>query len=171
MSENWNESGVPLAYFITFRSYGTWLHGDERGSVDRDHKVYGSPLYPHRELRNNHVQGLLKQAPVLLDADRRRSVEAAVRETCEIRSWTLFAINIRTNHGHFVVKAQDKKPSTVMTAFKANATRQMRIDGCWENDLSPWAERGSSRYLWRDESVSRAVNYVLYGQGDELPEF
>jgi len=26
---------IPLAYLITFRSYGTWLHGDERGSVDR----------------------------------------------------------------------------------------------------------------------------------------
>ena len=25
----------PLAYFITFTCYGNWLHGDERGSVDR----------------------------------------------------------------------------------------------------------------------------------------
>ncbi len=171
MSDNWNESGVPIAYFITFRSYGTWLHGDERGSIDRDHKIYGSPLYPHREIRKNHVKGLMKQPPVLLDAARRRSVEAGVRETCEIRNWTLFAINVRTNHGHFVVKAPDKKPSVVMTAFKANATRQMRIDRCWDSELSPWAERGSVRYLWTDESVSRAVNYVLYGQGDELPEF
>jgi hypothetical protein len=24
----------PTAYFITFHTYGTWLHGDERGSTD-----------------------------------------------------------------------------------------------------------------------------------------
>ena len=35
-----------LAYFITFRCYGTWLHGDERGSVDRFHNIYGMPFIP-----------------------------------------------------------------------------------------------------------------------------
>ena len=34
---------VPLAYLITFRTYGTWLHGDARGSVDREHNVFGTP--------------------------------------------------------------------------------------------------------------------------------
>ena len=34
----------PLAYLITIRSYGTWLHGDERGSMDRhEHHRYGFP--------------------------------------------------------------------------------------------------------------------------------
>jgi hypothetical protein len=37
---------IPLAYLITFRSYGTWLHGDPRGSVDRFHNVYGKPRLP-----------------------------------------------------------------------------------------------------------------------------
>lgn len=133
MSENWNDTGVPLAYFITFRCYGTWLHGDERGSVDRDHNAYGTPTYPQRDLRTSYVQGLLKQPPVLLDARRRHSVEAAIRETCGIRTWSLFALNVRTNHVHSVVNSPGEKPRAVMTAFKANATRQMREDGCWSN--------------------------------------
>ena len=33
----------PLAYLITFRCYGTWLHGDVRGSMDSKHHVYGAP--------------------------------------------------------------------------------------------------------------------------------
>ena len=41
-----NNQRIPLAYLITFRSYGTWLHGDERGSVDRFHNVYGTPRLP-----------------------------------------------------------------------------------------------------------------------------
>ena len=31
----WNDTDTPLAYFISFRIYGTWLRGDKRGSVDR----------------------------------------------------------------------------------------------------------------------------------------
>jgi hypothetical protein len=34
----------PLAFLITFRCYGTWLHGDERGAVDRSsYHRYGTP--------------------------------------------------------------------------------------------------------------------------------
>ncbi|HUT29941.1 MAG TPA: hypothetical protein VMX13_09125 [Sedimentisphaerales bacterium] len=32
----------PLAYLITFSTYGAWLHGDNRGSVDKNHNSYGS---------------------------------------------------------------------------------------------------------------------------------
>jgi len=36
-----------LAYLITFRCYGTWLHGDERGSIDRrTYNRYGPPDMP-----------------------------------------------------------------------------------------------------------------------------
>ncbi len=35
---------TPLAYFITFTCCGTWLHGDERGSVDREHNTPGTPV-------------------------------------------------------------------------------------------------------------------------------
>ena len=31
--KEWNDTGIPLAYLITFRCYGTWLHGDARGWV------------------------------------------------------------------------------------------------------------------------------------------
>jgi hypothetical protein len=42
----WNDTDIPLAHLITFRSYGTWLHGDKRGSVDRFHNQYKSPYLP-----------------------------------------------------------------------------------------------------------------------------
>jgi hypothetical protein len=80
-------------------------------------------------------------------------------------------VNVRTNHAHIVVCIGSSKPERALTAFKANATRQMREDGCWKDDSSPWAERGSKRYLWNERSVARAVDYVLNGQGDELPAF
>ena len=33
------------------------------------------------------------------------------------------------------------------------------------------ADRGSKRRLWNERSVAKAIEYVLYEQGDDLPEF
>ena len=81
------------------------------------------------------------------------------------------AINVRTNHIHTVVSASHKKPGRVLGAFKANATRQLRQDNLWRNSFSPWADEGSKRRLWNEQSVARAIDYVLNGQGDDLPDF
>ena len=59
----------------------------------------------------------------------------------------------------------------LLNAFKANATRKMRENGCWTSESSPWADKGSKRYLWNEASVARAIEYVLFGQGDDLPDF
>jgi hypothetical protein len=39
----WNDTDIPLAYLITFRCYGTWFHGNKRGSIDRFRNNYKSP--------------------------------------------------------------------------------------------------------------------------------
>jgi len=167
----WNDTDIPLAFLITFRSYGTWLHGDERGSVSRFRNQYKSPRLPPEKkwLKTNTRR--LKGEVVILDANRRGCVEAAVRKTCEIRGWHLYAVNVRTNHVHSVVAAGQKKPEMVLNALKANATRTMREQGCWQGTMSPWADKGSKRNLWNEESIARAVDYVINGQGDDLPDF
>ena len=167
----WNDTDIPLGYLITFRCYGSWLHGDERGSVDREHRRYKSPYAPANLNRRQHNQDLLKSAPVLLNAGQRASVETAIRDTCEHRKWHLHACNVRTNHAHSVVSIGTKKPELALNAFKANATRQMREDGHWQASHSPWVDRGSKRYLWTERSLAAAIEYVLYGQGDDPPDF
>jgi len=167
----WNDTDTPLAFLITFRSHGTWLHGDERGSVSRFRNQYKLPRLPPEEkwLQINRTR--LHDEPVLLDAAQRRCVENAARETCEFRKWYLHAINARTNHVHIVVSIGNKKPDLALNAFKANATRMMKSSGCWKRESSPWSDKGSTRYLWNEKSVARAIDYVLYGQGDDLPDF
>jgi hypothetical protein len=94
----WNNTNLPLAYLITFRCHGTWLHGDERGSVDRFHNQYQAPYIPPNERWRQHNVQALKCEPVSLNASQRESVETAVRETCTLRNWLVHAINVRTNH-------------------------------------------------------------------------
>ena len=48
----WNDTDIPLGYLITFRCYGTWLHGDERGAIDRLHNRYKSPYLPRSDRRH-----------------------------------------------------------------------------------------------------------------------
>ncbi len=167
----WNDTDIPIAYLITFRTYGTWLHGDERGSIDRFRNVYKSPFIAPDKKWQRHNVNTLKGEPVLLKAEQRISVEKAIRETCEKRRWILEAINVRTNHVHTGVKIGTKSPDSTLNAFKANATRQMREDGCWNKTNSPWADKGSKRRLWNEHSVGLAIDYVFNGQGHELPDF
>jgi REP element-mobilizing transposase RayT len=163
----WNDTDNPLAYLITFRSYGTWLHGDKRGSMDRHHNRYGSPRIPRNEQWKEYNRRSLKQPPARLDSRRRAAVDSAIRETCEIRKWLLWILNIRSNHVHAVVTA-NCDPERVLTAFKANATRKMRELGCWKSARTPWVRRGSKKRLWNDKEVAAAIAYVQYDQGEPL---
>jgi REP element-mobilizing transposase RayT len=166
----WNNTDIPLAYLFTFRCYGTWLHGDERGSIDRFHNQYKSPYIPPNKRWQGYNTRSLKREPVTLGEDQQRSVEQSIRETCELRQWLLRALNVRTNHVHVVASIGEARPESALNAFKANATRQMRQDGRWPSAASPWADRGSNRYLWNERSVSRALDYVIKGQDGEIPD-
>ena len=84
----WNDTDIPIAYFITFPCYGTWLHGDDRGSIDRFNNIYGEPYLEGNENLLNFNKSLLKSEPFVLNSVSRGVVEAAVREVC------LFAIGV-----------------------------------------------------------------------------
>ena len=158
----WNDTDTSLSYFITFRCYATWLHGDERGSVDRYHNIYQTLRIKRNDTWNRISRTLAKHPPVKLDAARRTSLRNAILETCEKRGWHPFAVNVRTNHAHAAVTAPNRSPDTVLNAFKGNATRKMREDKCWPYDHSPWAEKGSKR--GSERSVANAIDYVLTGK-------
>ena len=166
----WNYTDTPLAYLISFRTHGTWLHGDDRGSTDRFRNQYRSPHISPNTKWQEYNQELLKVEPLRLGARQRTTVKIAIRETCRIRKWELLALNVRTNHVHVVVTA-NQIPERVLNAFKANATGRLRESELWPYPFSPWADKGSNRRLWNERSVARAIDYVLNGQGDELPDF
>ena len=79
MVRDYDDNEFPLAYFISFRTYGTWLHGDERGSVNRKQNKYGTPrIAPNARLQKAERK-LLKHPPVTLDGYQRPVVENAIR--------------------------------------------------------------------------------------------
>ncbi len=167
----WDGNDRPLAYFITFRTHGTWLHGDQRGAVDRHGRnIYGSERIGLDPVFSVTMDRNMSTKPVILDARRRSIVDSAIREMCSFRGYNLRAINVRTNHGHAVISA-DAEAKAVLGAVKANATRALREAGLLGSDEKVWSRGGSTRFLWKQHQVDAAIDYTLNGQGAELPKF
>ncbi len=159
---------LPVAYLITFHTYATWLHGTDRGSVDREHNTPGTPFLEPDPRREDTEAQRLKHPPITLDDEQRAVVEAAINEVAGHRGWTIHALNVRTNHVHVVVSA-DVPPERVMADFKAYATRRMVERGVLAESTKPWSRHGSTRYLWNEQAATAAGQYVAEAQGPDLP--
>jgi REP element-mobilizing transposase RayT len=157
----------PLAYFITFHCYGTWLQGQEPGSVDRAHNQPGTPfLPPDPETRRAH-RDRMSQPPYYLNTERQTMVLQAIQEVCRYRKWRLIAAHIRVSHVHVVVSAESP-PEKVMNDFKAYASRALNQAGIDPPGRERWSRHGSTRYLNDDEAVVGAADYVVRRQGEPM---
>lgn len=162
--------GQPIAYLITFTTYGTRLHGDDRGTVDDPHNQYGEPFRPTDTTLQKHREELLQHAPTLISPRMRRSIRLTIAEVCSTRGWHRHALNIRTNHVHTVVAFADAKATKVMGDLKAYSTRNLRADKLIGQEEKVWTAGGSCRPIFDEDSLWRAVDYVENQQGPELPE-
>lgn len=143
-----SEAMILVIYLITFAGYGCRLHGDESGSVDREHNLPGNRLVEADPKRALAERQLMDQPPFCMDRSRRETVLAALQERSSQRGWNLLAAHVRTNHVHIVIEAE------------ARPERVMR-----------WARHGSTRWLWKPVSVSAAIRYVVDEQGDPMAVF
>jgi REP element-mobilizing transposase RayT len=159
MAQHASLARQPLAYFLTFRTYGTWLPGDPRGSTPRWRKDPGTPLLrPHEGLRRAAEQQLVN-APVILDPRQRRVVHHTIVQVCDFRRWHLLVVNVRTNHVHVVLSGPGE-PEPMMNALKSWSTRHLREQQLVPSGDRVWSRHGSTRYLWRTDAVAAACAYV-----------
>jgi len=151
--------GPPLAYLLTWTCHGTWLHGDPRGSFERLPDGGGAFVTPDAE-RRRKAAAKTRSEPIRLNAAKRKAATDAIVQVCRRRAWTLLACDVRSNHAHVVIGAHDR-PEPMMQQLKAWCTRAIRERG---HPGPVWTRHGSTKYLWDQESLSRAVRYVRDGQ-------
>lgn len=161
--------GQPIAYFLTFTTYGTWLHGDERGSVDDDHSLYGLPKAAPDTDRKTQNYRHMKWPPYTLDAKARGVAELTIAQVAQHRNWSLKAVSVRTNHVHIVVQSSQTANKT-LADFKAWCTRRLREAECVEPDREVWTEGGSTRKVFDAKGLAAVIEYTLHGQGPDLPK-
>ena len=150
----------PIAYLITFTTYGTWLHGDKRGSVDKEHNQYGSSFIATSSVLQRKEQSSLRHPAFILGQRQREAVLEAILQVCKFRGWFAHAVQVRSNHIHILVSGEEK-PEKIMVAFKAYATRA--IKRCYKGQTiikKYWTGHGSTKYIWTKESLVSAIDYV-----------
>jgi len=160
----------PVIYLITFSCYGHHIHGDESGSVDPEHNTPGTPILELDRTRLAAERERMDQAFYDLDQPRRDAVLQAIQEVCTYRGWTLLAAHVRSSHVHTVVEAE-VPPERVMSDFKVYSSRLLNRKKLDEPSRKRWARHGSTRWLWRPEHVSAAIQYVVREQGDAMSVF
>jgi REP element-mobilizing transposase RayT len=163
---------MALAYFITFTTYGTWLHGTDKpdGSVDRNHNTFGSPFLSPDPIAHSKSKQAMTQPPYLLDPIRRRTVRDALVEFARERDWHLHALHVRSNHVHAVIKA-DRDPDRLLADLKARASRELARAGVDAADRIRWTRHGSTKHLFTDDALASAIEYTLNEQGERMAYF
>ena len=159
-----------MRYFITFSCYGARLHGDELGSVDLRHNLFGSRILEPDAKRVMADRRDMLQEPYLLDHASRVVVLAAIQSHCAQRGWNLLAAHVRSSHVHVVVEAEIR-PERILNEFKSYASRERNRLGRDGPDRKRWARHGSTRWLWKDEDVQHALQYVVDEQGEPMALF
>jgi REP element-mobilizing transposase RayT len=154
----------PIAFFLTWSIYGTWLPGDARGWVEYRH---GFQLRdPIRELE---CAARMTEDACRLAPHQRERVDKQVAETRQHKRWTLHAVNCRTNHLH-VVLSSPAHPKIIRAQLKAWCTRRLNEQQAdlgvpdEERRSNWWAERGSIRWIYRESDLDAAIDYVLNQQ-------
>ena len=158
---------APLAYFITFTTYGAWLHGRAPGSVDREHNAPGTPFLPPDADMVRRMNSAMRQEPYVLDEQRRKIVLRTIKEVAAHRRWKLWAVHVRSNHVHVVITAPCK-PEKVMVDLNAWCSRRLREASNETSDRDRWTQHGSTRYLNDENSFKAAMKYVIDDQGQPM---
>jgi len=154
----------PIAYFITWTCYGTWLPGDDRGWT----KWQKGEQVP-QPLLCDWCKDQMSEEPVYLNCDQRLIINAVVAEQSQVRNWSLHAVNCRTNHCHVVVTASDYKGKQVRDQFKSWGKRRLKVFHRLQTEEEPmrehwWTRKGSVRYLFDEESLEAAIQYTREAQ-------
>jgi REP element-mobilizing transposase RayT len=154
-----------LAYLLTWTTYGTRVHGDARGSVDKQHNQVGTPFLPADPDREAANRARSTNPPFVMNDAMRQCVHETIRAHAGIRAWHILALNVRTNHVHIVLNCREQHtPEQAMQQLKMWCSRRLCDAGLVERSTDLWTRHGSTRYIKTEESLASAIFYVEQGQ-------
>ncbi|QDT34822.1 hypothetical protein [Thalassoglobus polymorphus] len=144
----------PLAFFITWTVYGTFLQGDERWWRSR-----GGSRPPQPKLQQWH-RDRLNHEIILLSDSQRELVASEIQRLSDFRGWKLWIANPRTNHVHVVVTAMNYSGKKVRDQMKANCTRGLREKYSEFVDRPVWSVNGDWKCINQEDDLEQAILYA-----------
>ena len=155
----------PIAYFITWTVYGTFLQGDVRGWRKR-RKGEQQP----QPLLANWRHERLKHSIELLGIEQREVVKQEIERLCLYRGWKLWTCDARTNHVHVVVTASDVSGKKIRDQMKPNCTRVLRERWPKFVDRPVWTVGGDWQCINTEEELEQVTLYVSESQDRKVLE-
>ena len=149
----------PLAYHITFGTYGARLHGDPRGTVDRRQSAHGQPIVDCSEGRQRMEARQLKHQPVLHTAEQRAYAQDAIKQVCLQGEWELIQTACGSDHVH-VLLSSDRDPKAIRRWLKRWLGQAMSARWPLSEGQSWWAKGGSAKYVWDQEYLCSVDEYL-----------
>ncbi|MCC9603465.1 hypothetical protein LOC67_23190 [Stieleria sp. JC731] len=145
----------PLAFFITFTIYGTFLQGDNRWWRSRQK---GSQ--PPQPLLESWHRDRLKHDIVLLNETQQQIVESEINRLYDFRDWILRKANARTNHVHVVVSDSGCSGGKVRDQIKGNCTRVLRESSSVFVGRPVWSVGGDWKCINSEDDLEQAILYA-----------
>jgi REP element-mobilizing transposase RayT len=155
----------PWAYFLTIACYGERLHGDSRGSVDRDHNAPSGRYVPEDPSRARVEQRMMVEEKAWLTHQERATVLAEICRVGAFREWQLHAAHVRSTHLHMVVTTS-LPPEKVVGEIKSYTSRA--LNQAFGYKRKRWVRHGSTVWLWDHARFRNAVEYVVFEQGKPM---
>jgi REP element-mobilizing transposase RayT len=149
----------PLAYHITFGTYGTRPHGDERGTVDRAMNRPGDPIIGKDEAWERMELNKLRFPPRVFTHEQMVVVESLVEAVCARGGWTPHTWASGPDHVHAVLGAS-AEGDAVRKWFKRWLGQSLAARYPLRAGETFWADGGSVKWVWTDDYLARAVDYV-----------
>lgn len=150
---------APIAYFITWTVYGTFLQGDSRGwRKRRKGEQPAQPRLDHWRLER------LKYPIQLLSHHQRLAVDTEIDRLAEFRGWQLWARSARSNHVHVLLSAAGFSGKKVRDQLKANCTRVLREQ--WQQfvDRPVWSTGGDFQCINGEDDLHVVRDYIAESQ-------
>ena len=110
---------TPIAFFLTWTTYGTWLPGDARGWVE-----YRNGFQLPDPILELECAARMTEDACRLGPHQRERVHKQLAETCKYKGWRLHAVNCRSNHVH-VVLSSTAHPKVIREQLKAWCSRRL----------------------------------------------
>ncbi len=158
-------------WLITVAMYGTWLPGDERGFVSHHrprraerviHNLPQTPRDANLPQLERYCTDMMTGDPISLIRDQAYALWAQFQETSAYRRWRLWAVAIMSNHFHTVVGVPgDPDPGQIRGDLKSYGSRKLNRGWGKPKNGTWWADGGSNRKLPTEDSLFRAIRYVV----------
>ncbi len=154
-------STLPLAYHITFGTYGSRLHGGTGDTVDKSRNQPGDPVVGRNADWERLELSQMRFDPVFLDDAQRLFVEAAMPGVAERGGWRLHTFAARPDHVH-VLLSSPNDGKTIRRLLKRWLGEAMAERWALPGDGATWwASGGSVRWVWDQAYFDTARGYIL----------